>query len=68
MPMLTRALRDEDGIIRRNAAVALERLTGRSFGKVDRDMPLAQAQAIADQWARWLVDLRARVRDNAGDK
>lgn len=62
VPMLTRALRDKDSIIRRNAAVALERLTGRSFGDVGREMSLKDAQAIADQWAGWLLRLRSGAR------
>ena len=62
VPMLTRALRDQDPLIRRGAAIVLERLTSRSFGKVTRDTNLAEAERIADQWAAWL----ARLRDGAG--
>ncbi len=62
VPLLTRALRDRDPILRRNAAVALTRLTGRTFGKVERSMSLADAERIADQWADWYVRLRASVK------
>ena len=62
VPMLTRALRDHDPLIRRGAAIALNRLTGRSFGKVTRDTSLADAEKIADQWAGWLLRLRSGAR------
>ncbi len=58
VPMLTRALRDQDPLIRRGASIALERLTGRSFGKITRKTNLADAERIADQWAGWLLRLR----------
>ena len=58
-------LRDRDGIIRRNAAVALKRLTGRDFGKVERNTSRAEAERIADQWAGWLLRLRSGVRKPA---
>lgn len=62
VPMLTRAMRDNDPIIRRNANIALERMTGRSFGTVDRDTSLADAERVADQWAGWLLRLRSGAR------
>jgi HEAT repeat protein len=54
VPLLLRVLRDDDPVIRRNAAVALARLTGHSFGKVKRSTSAAEAARIADRWAAWL--------------
>ena len=66
VPMLTRALRDEDAVIRRGAALALRRLTGRSFGPVDRGTSLAEAARIADQWAYWHEKLLESVKRPGG--
>jgi HEAT repeat protein len=53
VPLLTRVLRDDDPVLRRNAAVALERLTGTSLGTVDRDTSLEEAAVVADLWTEW---------------
>jgi HEAT repeat protein len=59
VPLLARALRDDDPILRRNAALALERITGRSFGAVDRGTSQPDAARIADQWTRWWESVNA---------
>ncbi|MDJ0521424.1 MAG: HEAT repeat domain-containing protein [Planctomycetota bacterium] len=54
VPLLIRVLRDDDPILRRNAGLALERLTGRRAGdRIRRDTPAAEAAAAADRWSRW---------------
>lgn len=63
VPVLIRALRDEDAVVRRGAARALARITGLSMGEVRRSTSLRDATAVADQWARWW----ARIRNPAGD-
>jgi len=56
VPLLIRALRDDDAVLRRNASVALERLTGRTTKeRIERDTPVADAARAADAWARWLA-------------
>ena len=54
VPMLVRAMRDGDAVIRQNAARAVQSLTGRSLGRVTRDTPQGEAAEIANRWARWL--------------
>jgi len=59
VPLLIRALRDNDAVLRRNAAVALERLTGRrTKQRVERDTPASAAAHVADAWGRWLAQRR----------
>jgi HEAT repeat protein len=53
VPVLIRALRDEDAVIRRGAGVALRRVTGLSLGDVGRGTSLREASVVADEWARW---------------
>ncbi|MFV1958758.1 MAG: HEAT repeat domain-containing protein, partial [Planctomycetota bacterium] len=53
VPLLIRALRDEDPLIRRGAAIALGRITGLSFGEVGRATSLRDASRVADAWSRW---------------
>jgi HEAT repeat protein len=53
VPVLVRALRDEEAVLRRNAAVALRRVTGLTFGDVGRGTSAREASRIADRWARW---------------
>ncbi|MHC5010409.1 MAG: HEAT repeat domain-containing protein [Planctomycetota bacterium] len=53
VPVLLRALRDEDSVIRRNAALALRRITGLEFGEVDRSTSVRDAARVADRWVRW---------------
>ena len=54
VPMLIRALRDGDPVIRQNASRALESLTGRQIGEVTRDTPQGEASEIANRWAGWM--------------
>ncbi len=54
-PLLVRVLRDDDAVLRRNAALALERLTGHREGdRIERGTPAAEAARAADLWSRWL--------------
>ena len=53
VPVLLRALRDEDPLLRQGAARALERSAGRSFGAVNRSVPLSDVERIADRWSAW---------------
>ncbi len=53
VPLLVRALRDDDALIRRGAAVALRRITGLDFGEVGRTTSQRDAIRVADRWARW---------------
>ena len=53
VPLLTRVLRDDDPILRRNAAVALERLTGKNLGEVTRDTTAEEAAQVAALWDEW---------------
>jgi HEAT repeat protein len=53
VPVLLKALRDEDAVIRRNADVALRRISGISFGRLERNTPRDEAAAIADRWVDW---------------
>ncbi len=64
VPLLIRVLRDDDAVLRRNAGVALERLTGRSLRKrIERSTSPAEAARAADEWSRWLAARRAPRRD-----
>jgi HEAT repeat protein len=53
VPVLLRAIRDDDPIVRRNANVALERITGKRLGTVLRGTPREEALAVADRWSLW---------------
>jgi HEAT repeat protein len=53
VPLLLRALRDEDPLLRQGAARALERLTGRREAAVGRGVPLSDALRVADRWSAW---------------
>ncbi len=53
VPVLLKALRDEDAVIRRNADVALRRISGVAFGRIERNTPRDEAASIADRWADW---------------
>ncbi len=53
VPVLIRALRDDDPLIRRGAAIALERITGMSLGTVERGTSRADAAEVAAAWNRW---------------
>ncbi len=53
VPILLKALRDEDPVIRRNADVALRRVSGVAFGRVERTTSREDASAVADRWADW---------------
>ncbi len=53
VPLLIRALRDEDALVRRGAAIALRRITALDMGEVTRNTSRRDAAKIADQWARW---------------
>jgi HEAT repeat protein len=53
VPLLLRVLRDEDPVLRRNAALALRRVTGLSFGSLDRGLSAGEWTRIADLWSRW---------------
>jgi hypothetical protein len=53
VPLLLRAVRDEDAAVRRGADVALRRISGRSHGSVDRGTPPDQVRAVAERWAAW---------------
>jgi HEAT repeat protein len=56
VPVLLRALRDADPLLRQGAARALERIAGRSYGAVGRGVPLADALRVADRWSTWWKD------------
>jgi len=59
VPLLIRVLRDDDAVLRRNAGLALERLTGHREGeRIERGTSPAAAAAVADRWARWLAARR----------
>ncbi len=53
VPVLLKALRDEDAVIRRNADVALRRISGVAFGRIERTTSRDEASAIADRWVDW---------------
>jgi HEAT repeat protein len=53
VPLLLRAVRDDDPAVRRGAEIALRRITGRSFGGVERGTPRDEVRAVADRWAAW---------------
>lgn len=53
VPLLLKALRDDDPVVRSGAARALERLSGRSLGPVGRGVPELEAAATADLWTDW---------------
>lgn len=53
VPLLIRALRDEDPLVRRGAAIALERITGLSMGEVGRSTSRRDAAQVAAEWSRW---------------
>ena len=56
VPTLLKALRDDERVLRRNANLALRRVTGRTFGAVDRDTSPDAARRVADRWAAWWRD------------
>ena len=56
VPVLLKALRDDDRVLRRNANLALRRVTGRTFGAVERDTAPDVVRRIADRWAAWWRD------------
>ncbi|MDA1195939.1 MAG: HEAT repeat domain-containing protein [Planctomycetota bacterium] len=68
LPLLIRILRDADPLLRRNAAVALRRLTSRDFGNVDRGTSQSEADQAADQWSRWLERIRSGAAAGSPDK
>ena len=53
VPVLIHALRDEEAVVRRGAAIALRRITGLSMGEVTRSTSKRDAERVADEWARW---------------
>ncbi len=53
VPVLIHALRDEEAVVRRGAAIALERITGLSMGEVVRTTSQRDAARVADAWSRW---------------
>jgi HEAT repeat protein len=53
VPTLISAMRDPDPVIRRNAAVSLEDVTGLSVGEVDRGTPPRDVARMADRWSEW---------------
>jgi HEAT repeat protein len=53
VPVLLRALRDDDPTLRRGAAIALQRSTGRGYGAVGRGTPKDQVVRVADRWSQW---------------
>jgi HEAT repeat protein len=53
VPLLLRAIRDDDPSIRRGAEIALRRMTGRNFGGVERGTPRDQLRSVADRWSAW---------------
>jgi HEAT repeat protein len=59
LPALIRVLRDDDPVLRRNAAIALKRITGRSFGAVERGTAARDAARVADHWQRWWESISA---------
>jgi hypothetical protein len=53
VPLLLRAVRDDDPSVRRGADLALRRISSRSVGVLDRQTTREEARAIADRWAAW---------------
>ena len=54
VPVLLKALRDDDPVIRRNADVALRRISGVAFGAHRADARRAtRRRAVADRWVDW---------------
>jgi HEAT repeat protein len=53
VPVLLRTIRDDDPVVRANSDLALRRVTGRSFGPVERTTPREEAARIADRWSDW---------------
>ena len=53
VPVLIHAMRDDEVVVRRGAAIALERITGLSMGTVDRTTAKREAERVADEWSRW---------------
>ncbi len=59
IPRLIDLLKDNDGDVRFHAAVALERLTGHTFGGTPEEwkaLPLPLHQKARGEWDRWLDD------------
>lgn len=61
-PTLLRALRDEDPVVRKNADVALRRISGETFGVMNRTTAREEALTIADRWSAWWMRTGAKVK------
>ena len=61
VPTLLTALRDDAPVVRRNADVALRRVSGESFGAIERSTSREEAGAIANRWSTWWMRVGARV-------
>ncbi len=68
VPTLIRVLRDDDAVIRRNAGVALRRIAGRDFGKIERNTPVRDVNRIADQWSYWYEQRKADANKRPGGR
>ena len=53
VPVLLKAVRDDDPSIRRGADLALRRISNRAYGPVDRGTPRELVARTADRWASW---------------
>jgi HEAT repeat protein len=53
VPLLLKTIRDDDPILRANSDRALRRISGKSFGTLERTTPREEAKAIADRWSTW---------------
>lgn len=62
VPTLLKALHDEDPVIRKNSDVALRRISGESFGLVERATSREDAATIANRWSTWWMRVGAKVK------
>ena len=61
-PVLLKALRDEDPVVRKNADVALRRISGESFGALERNTAKDESISVANRWSAWWLRVGAKVK------
>lgn len=62
VPVLLKAMRDDDAVVRKNADVALRRISGESYGEVERTTPKEAALDVANRWSAWWMRTGAKLK------
>ncbi len=62
VPVLLKAMRDDDPVVRKNADVALRRISGESFGVVERTTAREDSVTVANRWSAWWMRTGAKLK------